>query len=177
MTFYCVVVKFKHMAKKIHVWEYHWPTGRNIYFEHMYIFVLLLFMVLWFWSSDWLDKNHGSQKGPHGSLTLWSLPVLSLPSVSVLMNSNSVNCCFSLEHLPPLPPPPFSCEKWALHTQRKLQHRNSCWPRQSLLDFVSVLARARRWKCILGMCLTAEAWGPERVCKVTGARWRLICSL
>lgn len=43
-----------------------------------------------------------------------------------------------------------------LWLREELQHRNSCWPRQSLLDLISVLVRAPQWKCILGMCLTAE---------------------
>lgn len=44
--------------------------------------------------------------------------------------------------------------------RQQLQHRNSCWQRQSLLDFISVLVRAYWSKCFIGVYLTAEFRGP-----------------
>lgn len=94
-------------SKKVHIWECHRWFGGKLYFEVTFLtFTIHGWLALEFW----LFRQRITKR-PCKSLRLGSLSVLSLPNVSFLMNSDSVNSCFSLGHLPL--PPPFSCEKWA----------------------------------------------------------------
>lgn len=107
-TLCCVVANWYHTAKKMHTWECHRLFGKR-------------YILKSFFNCSWLVDSGVLQKRPCKSLRLWSLPVLSLPSVSFLMNSDSVNSCYSLGHLLLIPPPHFSCEKWTF-----ARSENSC---------------------------------------------------
>lgn len=93
------------------------------------------------------------------------LCVPCLPYVSFLMNSNSVKSCYSPGHFPPLPPPPFSCEKCVFACLG-----NGCnigTPR----SLVKVQAAAPQQTYILGICSNVgthwlERWHKDNRVKV-----------